>query len=244
MTAVIAHLLAVPVWVALAVVFALPALEASVFLGFLVPGETALVLGGVLAASHAVPLAAVLAAGILGAVVGDSLGFAVGRRWGPRVLASTVGRFVAQDHLDRARAYVLARGGRAVLVGRFTASLRALVPGLAGMAGVPYRTFLPYNVAGGALWGGAAVLLGYAAGASWRSALHLASGAGLAVLAAVVLAVVGGIVLRRWRERRAVVPATGVADGSAARQQEHETGADRPALRRRTRVDEEHVTPH
>ena len=210
MTSVVARILALPAWVALAVVFGLPALEASVFLGFLVPGETALVLGGVLASTHALPLLAVLAVGVLGAVVGDSVGYYVGRRWGQRALSSTLGRLIKEERLERARTYVARRGGRAVLVGRFTAALRALVPGLAGMSGVPYRVFLPYNVAGGVLWGTSAVMLGYAAGASWQAALHLASGAGIAVLAAVLLAVVGGIVVRRVRERRsgASVPVT------------------------------------
>ena len=202
MTSVVARLLALPAWLALSVVFALPALEASVFLGFLIPGETALVLGGALAGTHAVPLVAVLALGILGAIVGDSIGYYVGHRWGQRVLDSTLGRFIRPERIARGQEYLAARGGRAVLLGRFTAALRALVPGLAGMSGVPYRVFLPYNVAGGVVWGSAAVMLGYVAGASWRAALHVASGASLAVLGVVVVAAVGGIVLRRIRERR------------------------------------------
>jgi undecaprenyl-diphosphatase len=203
MTSVVAHLLALPAWLALVVIFALPALEASVFLGFLIPGETALVLGGVLAGTHALPLLAVLALGILGAIVGDSVGYYVGRRWGRRVLDSTLGRFIKAERIERGQAYLAARGGRAVLLGRFTATLRALVPGLAGMSGVPYRTFLPFNVAGGVLWGSGAVLLGYLAGASWRAALHAASGASLGVLGVVLLLVLGGMVVRRVRERRA-----------------------------------------
>lgn len=222
MTSVVARLLALPAWLALSVVFALPALEASVFLGFLIPGETALVLGGVLAGTHTLPLAAVLALGIGGAIAGDSIGYVVGRRWGQRVLDSTLGRFVKQERLEDARAYVAARGGRAVVLGRLTAALRALVPGLAGMAGVPYRTFLPSNVAGGVLWGTGSVMLGYVAGASWRAALHVASGASLALLAVVVLAVVGGLVLRRVRERRAAARVGAVPAGSAAGEPEHE----------------------
>ena len=65
-------------------------------------------------------------------------------------------------------------GGRAVFAGRFTAALRALVPGLAGVAGVPYRTFAAYNVAGGVLWATGFVLLGFAAGPAWRTAERFA----------------------------------------------------------------------
>jgi membrane protein DedA with SNARE-associated domain len=193
------YLLSLPTWLALLLVFALPALEASIFLGFVVPGEIALILGGVLASAHQAPLWAVIVCGVVGAVVGDSIGYFVGRRWGERVLESSVGRFVKREHLDRARGYLAARGGRAVFLGRFTAALRALMPGMAGMAPVPYRVFLRWNIAGGALWGLAAVLLGYVAGASWQKAAHLASGFGLGVLVVIVLLVGGGVLYRRLK---------------------------------------------
>ncbi|HLY83671.1 MAG TPA: hypothetical protein VKQ71_11830, partial [Acidimicrobiales bacterium] len=73
-------------WTALAVVFALPALESSAFVGFIFPGEIAVVLGGVLAFQHHVSLPAVMAAAVSGAIIGDTVGYAVGRRWGNRLL--------------------------------------------------------------------------------------------------------------------------------------------------------------
>lgn len=82
LTATVQHLLATPAWVALLVVFALPALESSAFLGFVFPGEMAVLLGGVAASQGHVPLAGVLAAGVVGAVAGDAVGYVVGRRWG------------------------------------------------------------------------------------------------------------------------------------------------------------------
>jgi len=133
----------------LVVVFALPALEASTLLGIVVPGELALVLGGLLAHQGRVPLWAAVVAGAAGAVVGDSVGYAIGRRMGERLLAHLPHRLVGPRQVERATALVRRLGGRAVLVGRFTAALRALVPGLAGLAGVPYRTFAAYNLAGG-----------------------------------------------------------------------------------------------
>jgi membrane protein DedA with SNARE-associated domain len=78
-------------WAVLAVVFLAPALEASAFLGVLIPGEIAVLLGGVLAFQHRAPLPAVLAAAVAGAVVGDSVGYLVGRRWGRRLLDGSVG---------------------------------------------------------------------------------------------------------------------------------------------------------
>src|SRR5262249_52499622 len=144
--AVASHILALPAWLALLAVFVLPAMESSVFVGFVFPGEIALIIGGVLASQGRVPLAAVLVAGIVGAVVGDSIGYLVGRKYGRRLLEGTLGRFIRHHHFDRSERYLADRGGPAVFFGRFTASLRAIIPGLAGMSRMPYRRFAFYNV--------------------------------------------------------------------------------------------------
>jgi len=178
-------------------VFAFPALESSAFVGFVFPGEIALILGGVIAYEGRVPLAAVLAAGILGAVVGDSIGYAVGRRYGRHLLDGTIGRFVKQDHLDRAETYLAERGGKAVFFGRFTAALRVLIPGLAGTSHLRYRTFLGFNVAGAVGWVTLSVILGYVGGSSWRRVEHIASRVGLAALVVLVLLTLAGFLLRR-----------------------------------------------
>ena len=198
------HILGLNGWVALAIVFALPLLEASAFVGVLVPGEIAVVLGGVLAFQHRVTLTTVLAAAAAGAVLGDTIGYWIGRRFGPRLLAGRAGRLVKPEHRRRAERYLAQRGGKAVLLGRFTAALRALIPGLAGMARMPYRTFALYNIIGGVLWATVMVMFGYLAGASWQRAAHWASRLGLAVLALIVLAVavkVAGQVTQRHARR-------------------------------------------
>lgn len=199
MDAVVNHLLALPSWLALLLIFALPALEASAFLGFVFPGETALIIGGVLASQGRLSLAAVLVAGIGGALIGDSIGYAVGRRWGRRILHTTLGRFVRAEHLQRAEDALSVRGGWTVFVGRFTAALRVLVPGLAGMGRLSYRTFLFYNVAGAVIWGTLMVVAGYVAGSNWHRVAHLFSGAGLVLTALVIGAFVVVQVLRRRR---------------------------------------------
>ena len=181
------HILGLPGWVALVIVFAVPLLESSAFVGFVFPGEIAVLLGGVLAFQHRVALPAVLAAAIVGAILGDTIGYWVGHRYGRRLLSGRVGRLVRQEHRERAERYLAQRGGRAVFLGRFTAALRVMIPGLAGMARMPYRRFLVYNVASGAAWATAMVLLGYLAGASWQKAAHWASRVGLALLALIVV---------------------------------------------------------
>jgi membrane protein DedA with SNARE-associated domain/membrane-associated phospholipid phosphatase len=174
-------------WVALLIVFLLPALEASVFVGVVVPGEIAVILGGVLGFERRVSLPAVLVAAIAGAVAGDTVGYLVGRRWGRRLLDRSIGRVVKREHIDRAQGYLARRGGRSVLLGRWTAALRALIPGLAGMSGVHYRTFALYNLIGGALWATTFVLLGYVSGAGWRQVEAVAKQASLLLVVVVVL---------------------------------------------------------
>jgi membrane-associated protein len=181
----------------LVAVFALPALEASTLLGIVVPGELALVLGGVLAHRGRVPLEAAVVAGVAGAVVGDTVGYVIGRRVGERLLGHLPRRLVRPRQIERAMELVRRLGGRAVFVGRFTAALRALVPGLAGVAGVPYRTFATWNLAGGVLWATGFVLLGFAAGPACRTAERFAGGAGLVLLGTVVVAVTAALVRRR-----------------------------------------------
>lgn len=205
MTTAVGHfLLGLPVWLAVLAVFALPALESSAFVGFVFPGEVALVLGGVLAWQGHTPLAAVLAAGIGGAVAGDSVGYLVGRRWGRRILEGVLGRLVHRDQFDRAEAYLAERGGKAVFVGRFTAALRVLIPGLAGMSGMPYRRFAFFNITGGAAWATMSVLIGYAGGSSWEHASSLAGRIGLGVLAGVAAVLAARWLSHRRRDRQVV----------------------------------------
>lgn len=208
MSGIVEHLLATPMWLTLLVVFALPALESSAFLGFLFPGESAVLLGGVAASQGHVPLPAVVAAAVAGAIAGDAVGYAVGRRWGRRLLDSAFGRFVKADHLDRAeRALDRTSGGLAVLVGRFTMALRVMVPGLAGMARMPFGRFAFYNVLGGVFWGAVVACAGYLAGNSWQAVGHVVTnvGGGMAI---VVIAALVGLRLIRSRRLRARVRST------------------------------------
>lgn len=195
MTGLVEHLLTVPAPVAYAVVALLVFGEAAVFLGFVLPGETAVVLGGVLAGSDRLSLPLLLVVVVVAAVVGDSVGYEVGRRFGPRLLASRhVARY--EERFDGARRFLRERGGWAVLLGRFTAFLRAAVPGLAGLSGMPYRRFLVFNAAGGVLWGVGFSLLGYLAGDSYAR-LEKGIGRTSAVLTALVVVAVAVVLWRR-----------------------------------------------
>jgi membrane protein DedA with SNARE-associated domain len=188
----------VPTWAIYLVVFALPFLEASVFLGFVIPGETALVFGGVLASQGKVGLTAVLLLAIVGAITGDAVGYAVGRRFGPRLQASRIGQKVGDARWKTTEEFLHRRGGPAVFFGRWTAVLRAMVPSAAGMARIPYRTFALWNAFGGTIWAVACVLGGYAVGDVIG---RFVSGIGYVIAAFVVLAVVYHYV-RKYLDKR------------------------------------------
>ena len=205
---------------AYALVFVMPALESSAFIGFLFPGELTIILGGVLAFQGKVALLPVMGAAIAGAIIGDSVGYAVGARWGERIFrVRWLGRVVTPERRRRAEELLRRRGATAVLIGRFTAVARVLVPGLSGMAHVRYRRFLLANALGGILWGGGFTVVGYVAGDAWRQVEHTAARASL--LLAILVVIGAGIVVvarkvsaneaglrawfGRWAQRRRVM---------------------------------------
>ena len=196
LTDLLERLLAVPAPVVLAVVGILVFIEDALFVGFVVPGETVAILGGVAASLGHVPLAAVLVVVVLAAIVGDTVGFEVGRHLGGRVVAlRAFDRH--RERIDRAQDFLGRRGGAAVFLGRWTAFLRAVMPALAGMSKMHYPTFLVWNAAGGIAWGSVVVTAGYLAGRSYaRVETWLGRGAAILVAVAVVVALVV------WQVRR------------------------------------------
>lgn len=168
-------------------VSALVFLEAAAFVGLVVPGETALLVGGVLAArgSLSLPLLAILVA--TAAVLGDSAGYALGRRYGPALEVSRAGRWIGPRRWQRAHDYVESRGSWAVFAGRWIGVMRAMVPAIAGMVGMPYRRFLAANVAGGLTWVGGVLAVGYAVGGSLPRAQSVLGSISLAGGAAVLV---------------------------------------------------------
>jgi membrane protein DedA with SNARE-associated domain len=187
---------------AYALVGALTFGEAAVFAGFVVPGETAVILGGVLAYRHSVSLSGMLALVVLAAVLGDTVGYEVGKRYGERVLRLRI--FAKhQATLDAARARLIRVGGRAVFLARFTAFLRAVMPGLAGTVRMPYRRFLAWNAAGGLIWGVGYTMLGYFAGASYRQIENYAGKFSELILVVIALAALIWFIRSRRRQQRA-----------------------------------------
>ncbi|MFF0177198.1 MULTISPECIES: DedA family protein [Micromonospora] len=173
--------------------------ETAVIFGLLVPGEATLLLVGFLTYNGTLRLGPALLAMIAAAVAGDTLAFRAGRRYGPKLRAG-LGHRVGPERWRRADAMLARLGGRGVFAARWVAFARTLVPRLAGSAGMPYRRFAPWNLAGVITWVGGSVLLGHLAGESYDTVSRLLGRATGAVL--VLLAGLLGVVLAgRWLGR-------------------------------------------
>ena len=213
--------------VALLLIAALVFGETALFLGFVIPGETAAVLGGVLASRGRVSLPLLVVVVVVAAVMGPLVGYEIGRHLGGRLIAARRMRPVAAG-MDRAQGVLHRRGGLAVLLGRFVAVLRALMPAVAGTTRMRYRTFLIYNVLGGIIWGVGYCLLGYAAGSAY-AAIERTVGTGVAiVLAVVVLAAVAFWAIRRHRRERATLLGDPLIPDAAPPDVVNPAGPERP----------------
>jgi membrane protein DedA with SNARE-associated domain len=154
----IAHNLQLPLFILL-ILFAF--LEAAAFVGFVLPGETSLLIGGVLAHSQVWSFWLFLICAIIGAIAGDSVGYEVGKHFGSRIKVNRLGRLVGEKRWLIAEHIFSKYHGGAIFFGRAQALLRALIPAMAGMHNVPYRTFLKWNAAGGIVFSTIIVTLGY-----------------------------------------------------------------------------------
>lgn len=151
------------------VVFLGALLESAAMIGVVVPGEALVLAAGFFAARGVFDLDALIWVVAVGAIVGDSLGYELGRRLSRDALLQHGRRFgITQARLERVDRFFGRHGGASVFFGRFIGFARALVPFLAGASRMPYRRFFAYNAAGAALWAPAIVLLGYFLGSSWH----------------------------------------------------------------------------
>jgi membrane protein DedA with SNARE-associated domain len=191
----------VPANLGYGILFGLILIESA---GAPVPGETSLIAAGVLASKGSLSLPVVFAIAITAAVIGDNLGYLVGRRVGHRVL-SRPGRWEHQRRrfLDEGEHFFARHGGKTVFFGRWLPVMRFTAALLAGVNEMPWRRFFVFNLLGGSGWvctvGTAAYLLG-------NSASSLFEAIGLAGLLALVLSVAGHIVWRRSQRGRVSTP--------------------------------------
>src|SRR3989338_8122881 len=135
--------------------------ESGLFIGFFLPGDSLLFTAGFLASQGFFNLTFLMALTFLGAVLGDSFGYAFGKKLGPRIFKKEDSLLFHKDHLERAQKFYQKHGGKAIILARFMPVVRTFAPILAGVGKMNYPAFLFYNIIGGALWATGLTLLGY-----------------------------------------------------------------------------------
>lgn len=178
-------------------------LETGAFIGLLVPGETAVVIGGVVAARGDLVLPLLIALVWAGAFAGDMLSFFIGRRLGRGFLDAHGERLrISRAQRERTERFFERHGGKAILLGRFVGILRALTPFVAGTSGIALRRVLPYSVAGTLIWATTFTVVGYAFADSFETAGEMVT---RIVMVAAVLVGAGFAAAAVLRRRRSTV---------------------------------------
>lgn len=188
-------------------------LETSVLLGLFVPGDT-IVIVAASGVRGPVEWVATILAVVVGAVCGESVGFAIGRWFGPRIRTSWLGRRLGVDRLDAASRFLRRRGGVAVFLSRFVPVLHSLVPLVAGMGGMRYRTFVAWTAPACAVWATAYVSVSAGAATTYDELAGRLHGAGYVFIAIIAVFAVAALAGKRLLERR--VARDAVAEPPAA----------------------------
>jgi len=175
-------------------------LETSVLVGLVVPGDTIVIVAAT-AVDTPLEYAALVAAVIIGALGGESVGFALGRYFGPRIRDSRLGRRLGEHNWHRAEHYVDRRGGIAVFVSRFLPVLHSLVPLTVGMSTMSYRRFIAWTAPACVLWAFAYVTVGAVAAGSYRELSARLHGAGYVFVGIIAVFLVLVLVAKKLLER-------------------------------------------
>jgi membrane-associated protein len=143
--------------------FVIVFVESGLLIGFFLPGDSLLFTAGLLAAQDKLNYPLIFVGCMVAAIAGDQVGYSIGHKAGPRLLARERW-FTQRRHVVRAERFFASRGGQAVLIARFVPIVRTFVPVMAGIVRMPYRKFVWWNIAGGVLWGGGVTTAGYVLG--------------------------------------------------------------------------------
>ena len=172
-------------------------LETSVLVGLVVPGDTIVIIAAT-AVESPVQFVALVLAVISGALIGESIGFALGRFFGPRIRMSRLGRWLGERNWVRAETFLKRRGGVAVFISRFLPVLHSLIPLTVGMSPMRYRTFIAWTLPATTIWTLAYVSVGAFAAGTFRELLDRLHYAGYIFAGIIVVfAVVVWLVKRR-----------------------------------------------
>lgn len=176
-------------------------LETSILIGLVVPGDTIVIVASM---GVATPLEGIAmgAAVVLGALVGESIGFGLGRWLGPHIRSSWAGRKIGERNWRRAERYLQRRGGIAIFLSRFLPVLHSLVPLTVGMSGYPYRRFLAWTTPACIIWAAAYVSVTSLAAGSFRELVDRAHWVGYVFVGVIVVFLLLVFVGKKLIERR------------------------------------------
>lgn len=189
-------------------------LETSVLVGLVVPGDTIVIVSAT-AVGSPVEYAALVTAVILGALAGESVGFALGRFFGPRIRHSRLGARIGERNWVRAENYVDRRGGIAVFISRFLPVLHSLVPLTVGMSTMRYRRFMAWTAPACVLWAFAYVTVGSLAAGSYRELSQQLHWAGYVFVGVIAVFLIAVIVVKKLLERSEARHWAQTGDGDA-----------------------------
>jgi membrane-associated protein len=151
-------------WVGYATLCAIVFSETGLLLGFFLPGDSLLFTVGVVAGAGQLDIATVIVVLSLSAMAGDSTGYWLGRKTGPRIFSRPDSRFFKQEYVTRTKAFYERYGGKTIVLARFVPIVRTFAAFIAGVGQMPYLRFLPYSICGGIGWVSAMAMLGYKLG--------------------------------------------------------------------------------
>lgn len=165
--------------------------ESGLLIGFFLPGDTLLFGAGILASQGTLPLGWLLAVIIVSAIVGDNVGYSIGRRTGPRIFKKQDSILFKHEHIARAEEFYEKHGGKTIILARFVPIVRTFAPMVAGIGKMPRQKFLLYNAVGGIIWGGGVTLAGYWFGSKVPWVEHYITPI---ILTVIVLSIVGSMI--------------------------------------------------
>jgi membrane-associated protein len=174
--------------------------ETSILLGLIIPGDT-IVLVASTAVNGPVEFLSLAVAVILGSLAGESIGFLLGRYFGPRIRRSRLGQRIGEHNWVRAETYIQRRGGIAVAISRFLPVFHSLVPLVVGSSAMRYRAFIAWTVPACAIWAVTYISVGSFAAGSYRQLEGQLRWAGLIFVGIILVALVIIFLIRRALER-------------------------------------------
>ena len=172
-------------------------LERSIFIGLIIPGDVVLALGGIYAAREQLSLPWVIVVAVLAAIVGESIGYSLGRRYGAGLISRLPLVRRLAPRLVAAEEYFARHGRKTVAIGRFATAAGAFIPFVAGVARMPYSRFLAVDVPAIIVWAGGIAAVGYVFGSNLGRVERFLSRFGLIVLALLLLFIGGRALLKR-----------------------------------------------